>query len=355
MIFPPLADTTPMPEPSLRFGVIGLAHAHIFEMCRGLLAAGSRMAAVYEPVPALRQAFAKAFPGAVFAGTAEEILKDPSVSLIVSADVPARRAMRGVEAMKAGKDFFVDKAPATTLAQTALVRQVCRETGRKFFIFYGESVISAPVLYARDLIRQGAVGRVIHVNGAAPHRLSPATRPDWFFRRADTGGILTDLVCHQIHQFLEFTDADTAVLNAGRCANYAHPETPDWDDFGDCMLTAPGGATGYFRVDWFTPDGLSTWGDSRMTVVGTEGTLELRKNCDLARREDSCNLYLVNREGEFRQNVGNLVPISFYRRLLWDCIRRTDTAINPERALRAIELAIAAQTAALAYRKGEQA
>ena len=43
------------------------------------------------------------------------------------------------------------------------------------------------------------------------------------------------------------------------------------------MLLAADGATGYARVDYFTPKGLApAWGDVRFTVVGTEGYLEVR-------------------------------------------------------------------------------
>src|SRR3712207_8630391 len=45
------------------------------------------------------------------------------------------------------------------------------------------------------------------------------------------------------------------------------------------------GGTGYIRVDWFTPDGLKTWGDGRLTVLGTDGYIEIRKKIDIAGRE----------------------------------------------------------------------
>lgn len=35
--------------------------------------------------------------------------------------------------------------------------------------------------------------------------------------------------------------------------------------------------SGYIRVDWFTPDGLNTWGDGRLTILGTDGYMEVRK------------------------------------------------------------------------------
>ena len=50
-------------------------------------------------------------------------------------------------------------------------------------------------------------------------------------------------------------------------------------DFGEALLRSPD-VTGYIRIDWFTPDGLPTWGDGRLTILGTEGYIELRKYVD---------------------------------------------------------------------------
>jgi hypothetical protein len=61
------------------------------------------------------------------------------------------------------------------------------------------------------------------------------------------------------------------------------------------MLKGENGASGYFRCDWFTPDGLSTWGDGRLTLLGTEGYIEIRKYVDLTRGEQDV-VYLVNKE-----------------------------------------------------------
>ena len=50
-------------------------------------------------------------------------------------------------------------------------------------------------------------------------------------------------------------------------------------------------------MDWFTPDGLPTWGDGRLTILGTEGTIELRKYLDIAGRPGTDHLFLVDKAG----------------------------------------------------------
>lgn len=231
----------------------------------------------------------------------------------------------------------------TTLAQVSAVRQACQETGRKCFIFYGESVTNEGTLFALDAVRRGIIGQVFHVTGSAPHRLNAPSRPDWFFRREYTGGILIDLACHQIHQFLEFADADSAQVDLGRTANHQHRQFSGFDDFGDADCTAPNGITGHFHVDWFSPGGLQTWGDSRMFIHGTKGTIELRKNCDIARDPAGNHVYISTEDGMFYESVTGKMPVPFFSNLLRDCIYRTDTTMNHIRAFSAIELAIQAQ------------
>lgn len=349
-VYPP-ADVPETPLPPVAVGVIGLAHGHIYGMCKGLLQAGAQIKYVYDPESSHIAEFCKTFPGVQVCNSEEAVLEKNDIQLIASAAIPAQRACIGIRAMEAGKDFFVDKAPMTTLTQVDAVRETCQKTGKKYCVYYGESVTDPSAVYARALIRRGIIGNVIHVDGVAPHRLSPAAREPWFFRREDTGGILTDLVCHQIHQFLDFTNTNVASLDMGRVYNYHHPEYPDWDDFGDCAITAENGATGHFRVDWFTPDGRKSWGDGRILIVGTEGYIELRKNGNLTQDGVGQHVYVVTNQGEFCDNVAGKVEITYYRRLLWDCINRTETVTNFQRELQAITLAIEAQNLALAKTK----
>lgn len=334
------------------FAIIGGAHPHIHEMCRHLLSLGAQLKYIHDLDSIVQNQLCRTYPQAL-AATEAEILDDPTIFLIVSAAIPSRRAEIGIRSMEAGKDYLVDKAPMTTLEQISAVRQTCIQTGRKCFIFYGESVCNEGTLLALDLVRRGVIGNVFHITGSAPHRLNAPSRPAWFFQREFTGGILIDLACHQIHQFLEFADADSAHVDMGRTANHQHPQFPGFDDFGDADCTASNGITGHFHVDWFSPAGLQTWGDSRMFIHGTSGTIELRKNCDLTRHSSGSHVYVVTRDGEFYENVTGKVPITFFSDLLHDCVYRTDTAMNFQRAFAAIELAIRAQQMAQKYRSEE--
>lgn len=325
------------------FAAVGLDHGHIYGMCNGLTEAGAGLKWVFDPDPAKVQGFVERFPSARVARSEAEILDDDEVSLVASAAVPADHAALGIRVMRQGKDYFTDKPALTTLAQLAEARVVAGQTGRKYAVYYSERVHVESAVFAGQLVQAGAIGRVVHVAGMGPHRASLGSRPPWFFERDRYGGILCDIGSHQVEQFLYFTGNTGARVVSSRVANYAHKEHPGLEDFGDCTLLGDNGATGYFRVDWFTPDGLSAWGDGRMFIVGTEGYIELRKYLDVARAAEGDHVYMVDGRGEQYLPVAGKVGYPFFGELVRDCLDRTEQAMTQEHAFKAAELCITAE------------
>ena len=324
-----------------------LEHGHIYGQTDGLLAAGGELKWVYDPDPAKVAAYLKRYPQAQPAHNLRQILDDPEVKLVASAAVPAERSTIGGVVMDSGKDYFTDKAPFTTLEQLARTRQEVARTGRKYLVYYSERLHSECSVCAGYLIEQGAIGRVLQVLGLGPHRLHAASRPEWFFRKASYGGILCDIGSHQVEQFLSFTGAREARVTHSLVANYAHPTYPELEDYGEASLLAENGATGFFRVDWFNPAGLSTWGDGRTFILGTEGYIELRKNVDVARQAAGDHLYLVDGQGEQHLEVQGKIGFPFFGQLILDCLYRTEHAMTQEHAFQAAELSLQAQAAAI--------
>ena len=329
-----------------RVGAIGLDHGHIFGMCNGLVEAGAEIAGVYDPDPAKVANFRKSFPDANAVSSEEAILEDPSIHMVASAAVPADRGALGIRVMDRGKDYFSDKAPFTTLDQIASARKKVAETERKHAVYYSERLHVEAAVFAGTLIADGAIGRVVQVIGMGPHRISLPQRPEWFFRKERTGGILVDLGCHQIEQFLFYSGAKDARVLSSKVANYKFKQYPGLEDFGDATLVADNGATNYLRVDWFTPDGLGVWGDGRTFVLGTEGYIEMRKYIDVARSKEGDQLFLVDHRGEHHFSVAGQVGFPFFGALILDCLNRTAKAYSQEMFFKAAELAVIAEQTA---------
>jgi len=331
-----------------RVAAVGLDHGHIYGMCNGLVEAGATLAWVYDPDPEKVHAFRGAYPGAKVARSEREILDDPSVHLVASACVPAERAALGLRVLDAGKDYFADKPPLTSFAQLHAARAKVAESGRRYAVYWSERLHVEAAVVTDDLVARGAIGRVLHVAGFGPHRLNARDRPAWFWDKSRSGGILCDLGCHQIEQFLAWTGAKSARLLHSKVACYRERELgPSFEDFGDATFVADNGATHYLRVDWFTPDGLGAWGDGRTFLCGTEGTIELRKYVDVAREAEGDQVYLVDRDGERRIAAHGTVGFPFFGQLILDRLEGTARAFSQERAFLAIELALAAQASAL--------
>lgn len=334
-------------EGEFKFAAIGLDHGHIYGMCNGLIEAGGELVAVYDPDDKKVAKFCEIYNDVVIAASEEEIFQDPSIKIVAAANIPSERGALGLRVLDSGKHYFVDKPAFTKLEQVTAARKKVAETGLKWGIYYSERLHVESAVYAGQLIEEGAIGRVVQVIGTGPHRANPSQRPDWFFDPEKFGGILCDIGSHQIEQFLHFSGAKDAVVLHSKVANYSMKDYPDFQDFGDATLVADNGATFYFRVDWLTPDGLGTWGDGRVTILGTDGYIEVRKYIDIGRDGSSNHLYLVNHSGEKHFELSGKVGFPFFGEFILDCINNTENAMTQEHAFRVAELCIEAQEQAV--------
>jgi predicted dehydrogenase len=329
-------------EPKVKFAVININHNHIYGMTDAVTRGGGQLVSFYANEPDLVAAFSKKYPYAKLAKSKQEILEDKSIQLVLSSGIPIERAPLGLEVMQHGKDYLVDKPGITSLEQLADVRRVQAETKRIYSIMYSERHENRGTVKAGELVKAGAIGKVIQTIGMGPHRMNPKSRPDWFFDYKYSGGIITDIGSHQIDQFLFFTGSTQAEIVASQVGNVNHPQYPKFEDFGDVMVRGDGG-TGYIRVDWFTPDGLNSWGDGRLTILGTEGYIEIRKNIDIASGHQGGNhLYLVNQKETLYMDCSK-EPLPFGELFVNDIINRTETAMPQAHCFLATELALIAQ------------
>jgi predicted dehydrogenase len=331
-------------QPTIRFSVIGINHGHIYGQVNLLLRAGAEFVSFYALEPDLAADFGERYPQASQVGDPREILEDNSIQLVVSAAIPDERAAIGIAAMLHGKDYMSDKPGFTSLDQLAEARRVQAETERIYSICYSERLENPATVRAGELVRAGAIGQVVQTIGTGPHRTNLPSRPAWFFQRERYGGILADIASHQMDQFLFFTESRSAAVVASQVANYKHPEHPGLEDFGDALLRSDH-ATGYVRVDWYTPDGLENWGDGRLFILGTEGFIELRKYVDLAGRPGGNHMFWVDGSGTHYEDCsGGDLP--YGRQLISDVLNRTETAMSQAHCFLASELALIAEARA---------
>jgi len=347
MTYAPVGKPRPVCEPGeFVFAATALDHGHIYGQCNGLVEAGGTLRWVYDSDPARVDAFVAKYPQARPARDLQEILDDPEVAMVAAAAVPCDRGPLGCRVLRAGKHYFTDKTPFTSLDQLEEARRTVAATGRKYAVYYSERLHVECAVHAGFLVNEGAIGRVVQTIGTGPHRLSAPARPAWFFEKAKYGGILCDIGSHQCEQFLYYTGAKDATVTAGAVGNFANPDFPELEDFGECSLVGDNGASGYFRVDWLTPDGLGTWGDGRTIILGTAGYIELRKFTDVTTPNGGDQLILVDSKGEHRIACAGNVGFPFFGELILDCLNGTEKAMTQEHTFLAARLCLDAQNAA---------
>ena len=343
------ADTEAKPKYSINFAVCGMSHDHIYGMIGAVQRGGGVLISAFGQEPDKLAAFTKRYPDVKMVKSEDEILNDKSIQLVLSSTIPNQRAPLGVRVMEHSKDYLSDKPGITTLEQLTSVRKSIAETHRIYGIMYSERLEVKAAVKAGELIQAGAIGRVIQTINIAPHQVvqghgdagGGTGRPEWFWNPDLSGGILCDIGSHQVDQFLYYTGSTEAEVVASQIANVAHPDHPRFQDFGDMMLRGNRGL-GYVRLDWFTPDGLGTWGDGRLFVLGTEGYIEVRKYTDVAVKKAGNNLFLVDQR-EARYIDCNNMTLPFGPQFVADIVNRTHIAQDQTQCLLAAELVIQAQ------------
>ncbi|HUV70114.1 MAG TPA: Gfo/Idh/MocA family oxidoreductase [Terracidiphilus sp.] len=340
------------PKYHIKFAVCGMSHDHIYGMVGAMTRGGGELVAAWGGEPDKIAGFKKRFPNVKMVETQDEIINDPSVQLVLTSQIPVERAGIAIRAMKHGKDVLSDKPGLTTLEQLAEVRKTIAETKRIYAIMYSELLEVKAAVYAGVLVREGAIGKVIQTINIAPHQIfqhggdagGGSQRPEWFWHPEQYGGILCDIGSHQVDQFLYYTGCKQAEVVESQIANVRHPKRPKFQDFGDMVLRGDRGF-GYVRLDWFTPDGLGTWGDGRLFILGTDGYIEIRKYIDVAVKHQGNNLFIVDGK-QARYIDCNQMPLPFGPQFVADIVNRTHLAQDPDECLLAAQLVIEAQNKA---------
>ena len=155
-------------------GVGGRAQAHIGHVLnlkgRGLCDTVA-VCDVYGP---RAQAAAQKTGGKIYRNY-KELLADPAVDIVCIATPDRHHAPQAIDAVRAGKDVYCEK-PLTHWSQMDLARQLGEETEKhKRIVQVGTQYVADDAYdQARKLIKEGIVGKIVHVQAG-------------YFRRGDWG------------------------------------------------------------------------------------------------------------------------------------------------------------------------
>ncbi len=219
--------TTSQPgDRPIRFAAVGLDHAHAFGQIEGLLGQGCELVGLSsaDKSAAVAQKARERWPDVEWSDHSDSLLGDPSIDVIVTAAVPDQRAAIAITALRNGKDVVTDKPGCITLDELADLEKAVAESGRFWSVTFSERFTVRCAIKAGELIRAGRIGRVVQTLGLGPHREGDGAhlaggvgRPQWFYDRERTGGIITDLRRLQlpVHPVDEVAGGEVAWVQPG--------------------------------------------------------------------------------------------------------------------------------------------
>jgi predicted dehydrogenase len=253
--------------------VLGTAHPHIFSMAQTARAASEQeLVGVWDDDPQRLETNAAKIGAPAIASLDEALAAGPSVAVVAA--VPGDRAAVIERALDSGAAVWVDKPLSVTRAGLERVRTAVERTGRPVIVYYpyrGYPEVAA----AKAALDSGAIGRLVRIFSAGPHKLNPPTRPAWHWTRAGNGGILIDIGSHHADLCCWLAGGAPEWLSAVH-GNFDQPEHKEFQDFGQVQMRFPGGALAHIEVDWLNPVSMKNFGDSRIWLQGAHGKIELR-------------------------------------------------------------------------------
>jgi len=328
-----------------RIALVGADHNHLYEIIDRLVKAGA--SAVAHTTEGQFVEHYSGWQAASVEASFDDILADDSIDLIVTAAIPNRRASIALAAIAAGKHVISDKPGLTTMDQLDAVRAaIAGRPGRPWTVLFTERFENRAINEAVRLAKSGAVGTVVHVVGAGPHTMWAERRPDWFWDPDATGGILVDIGSHQVDQFMSITGstaADVSIVSS-MVGNVASVDHAAMQDIGSMTLAA-GVVVGDHRLDYLTARGLGTWGDCRLMIVGTEGTIEARANVDVAGADGAEHLIVVDADGTRRVDISSVV-VDWAEQAVADLADGGERLMTQQHAIDVTDVCLRAQAAA---------
>ena len=319
---------------SVRVGILSFAHVHAPNYAAALGGLGSVEFVGVSDDDAERGREAADGYGVRFFRSAEELFG--AVDAVVVCSENRRHAEGVIPALRAGVDVLCEKPISTTVEDAREMIRVSEQTGCRLGIAF--PVRHAPAIRrAREVVRSGAIGRVLAVNGTN-HGQAPG---GWFLDPEMSGG--GAVMDHTVH----VADTLRFVLGVEVKSVYAEVGTffgaESVDDAGILTLELEGGvADGAFATvdpSWSRGAGYPTWGDFTLRITGSSGVLDV----------DAFSRSLTTFDHEAGRTVWTPAGEDPNRLMLDDFLGGDDGRIGAggEDGLRALEVVLAA------YRSGQ--
>lgn len=255
----------------MKFAVLGCRHLHIGDAVKELLAMGHEGLGVYEAHGTLAARLMEAHR--LPAIESEEALFALRPDMVLCAAVNSEKIDVIEKCCARGIPVMLDKPLVTCMQDYARLDAAAKLPGAHIGMMLTER-FNPPVRALKAQIDSGAIGEIVGMVFIKPHKLNAPSREAWHFDKHQNGGLVIDLLVHDMDLARWLTGSEiesvSGYVKAGDCADY-----PDmWDD-AKVLVRMESGVTCAMMSDWWTPGGYACYGDGRILVTGTRGACEV--------------------------------------------------------------------------------
>lgn len=221
---------------------------------------------------------AKKYGGKAYASY-EELLADPEIEAVSVCVANHAHAEISIAALKAGKHVLCEKPMAITLEECEAMVAAAKESGKYLMIGQNQRLAKAH-MKARELIRQGAIGKVLTFRTIFGHG-GPETwsvdpgKNTWFFDKTKAAmGAMADLGIHKtdmIQYVLDTKIVKTQAVLTTLDKRDATGQLIGVDDNAICIYQMENGVIGTMTASWT----YYAAEDNTTVIYGTKGELRL--------------------------------------------------------------------------------
>jgi predicted dehydrogenase len=146
-----------------------------------------------------------------------EFFRQPDLDAVIITTPDFTHRDVALQAMRAGKDIYLEKPVAPTSEQCREIIRCQRETGRTAFVGFNLRAASESERL-KDIVSSGILGQILHVEGL--EQLSVAHSASFMRRfhrkRENTGGLLNHKCCHDLDRILWLIGHERRVAKVAR-------------------------------------------------------------------------------------------------------------------------------------------
>ncbi|TMV51388.1 Gfo/Idh/MocA family oxidoreductase [Paenibacillus mesophilus] len=279
---------------SYRFAIIGCRHGHIQSFIKDMLDKGHTCAGIYDAEDwKLARQYAERFQ-IPLVERMEELLT-PSVHIVGSSAVNNEKIDLIEACERGGQHILLDKPAVTDRSGLRRLEAVAERGKIQIGLMLPKRFWGLLTALKRE-IEAGAIGGLVHIYVSSPHKLVPTSRDAWHFSKERNGGVLIDLLIHDMDLLRWLTGKEIAMTQSVMSKSIL-PEYPDFYDAASVQVVMEDGTSAQLYADWHTPANNKDGRFSRIVITGTEGYAEYGVVYDADEGKDKTYVRITRGDG----------------------------------------------------------